>query len=151
MEPLALRNALLAALQPVTTLESRAADGTIGNGLAYGIVTRTGSGAEAWWQMSARTTPESRPTVPALAPEPDLPASGPVATGDIELLLAHALLKAGAVTAARYSTADNPPALKYGVHAEFEDETAAFLQLQWALRSGEEPREHTRNHPRDEV
>ncbi|MFG2298538.1 hypothetical protein [Streptomyces sp. NPDC048603] len=151
MEPIALRDAILAALEPVIGLEGRATEGGLGDGLAYGVVTRTASGGEAWWQISVRTTPESRPTVPDLDPAPTLPASGPVRVGDIELLLAHAAMSAGAVTAARYSIRKNPPALKYGVHMEFKDETAAFLQLQWVLRPGEERREHTRGQHRDEV
>ncbi|MFI8769392.1 hypothetical protein ACIGN6_31430 [Streptomyces sp. NPDC053792] len=151
MEPIALRDAILAALEPATGLEGRATEGGPGNGLVYGLVTRTGSGGEAWWQILVRTTPESRPAVPDLDPAPTLPTAGPVRIGDIELLLAHAALAAGAVTATRYSTRENPPALKYGVHAEFEDETAAFLQLQWALRPGEERRDHTRGQHRDDV
>ncbi|MFC9700038.1 hypothetical protein ACFTWD_04985 [Streptomyces sp. NPDC056943] len=103
------------------------------------------------WQISARTTPECRPTVPDLVPSPALPASGPVRVGDIELLLAHAAMTAGAVTATHYSTHEHPPALTYGVHADFEVETAAFLQLQWVLRPGEERRDHTRGRHRDEV
>ncbi|MFJ3880909.1 hypothetical protein ACIPW5_26130 [Streptomyces sp. NPDC090077] len=121
---------------------SRAAEVGPGDGLASGVVTRAASGGEAWWRISVRTTPESRPTIPGLDLAPTLPASGPVSTGDIELLLAHAAVTVGAVTTARYSTRENPSALKYGVHAEFEDETAAFLQLQWVLRPGEERRDH---------
>ncbi|MFB7592816.1 hypothetical protein [Streptomyces sp. NPDC056169] len=60
-------------------------------------------------------------------------------------------MTAGAVTATRYSTRKHPPALKYGVHAEFKDETAAFLRLQWVLRPGEERQDHTRGLHRDEV
>ncbi|MEU3407640.1 hypothetical protein ABZ766_27350 [Streptomyces sp. NPDC006670] len=151
MEPIALRDAILAALEPVTGLDGRATEGGLGDGLAYGLVTRTTSGGEAWWQISVRTTPESRPPSPELDPAPTLSASGPIRVGDIELLLAHAAIAAGAVTATRYSPRANPPALKYGVHAEFEDETAAFLQLQWVLRPGEERRDHTRNQPRVEA
>lgn len=36
-------------------------------------------------------------------------------------------------------------------HAEFDDETAAFCQLQWVFRPGEERREHARGQHRDEV
>ncbi|MFE4205478.1 hypothetical protein ACFRSX_30905 [Streptomyces goshikiensis] len=97
--------------------------------MAYGVATPTGSDGEAWWRISVRATPESGPTVPALDLAPTLPASGPVRLGDIELLLAHAAMTAGAVTAAPYSTRETLLALKYGVHAGFEGETAAFLQL----------------------
>ncbi|AJF70306.1 hypothetical protein [Streptomyces vietnamensis] len=150
MEPIALRDAILAALEPVTGLEGRPIGGELEDGLVYGLVTRTGGG-EAWWQILVRTTPESRPPAPDLDPAPVLPTSGPVRVGDIELLFAHAAMTAGAVTATRYSTRATPPALKYGVHAEFEDETAAFIQLQWVLRPGEERRDHTRGQHRDEV
>ncbi|MEU7067248.1 hypothetical protein [Streptomyces sp. NPDC046161] len=78
MEPIALRDAVLAALaalEPVIGPEGRPTAGDLGVGLAHGLVTRTSNGEEPSGQISARTTAASRPTVLRLDPAAALRAS----------------------------------------------------------------------------
>ncbi|MFF4292155.1 hypothetical protein ACFY0N_00695 [Streptomyces vinaceus] len=151
MDPIEFRDGMLAYLAD-HSVTARAAEGESGSGMQYGIITRTPSGGEAWWQLAARSTPSgARTDLPELDTAPALPDSGAVQVADLELVLAHAARAAGASTVERYSTREKVPSLKYGVHAEFPDQTAVFVQLHWSLRPGEEPRESNRYEPRDSI